>query len=389
MPEAPKTVFLHAGLRKSGTTGLQLALRRSAADLEKTGLAQPLLGRGRSLRRLVEPLRRAAEGDEAEARKAVSRLAELIRRSEHRRHLVTIEALAELPAPVTTLVVEGLAEFDTHLVVTSRPWAFTIPSEWQQRVKERFTGDYLSYARAIQATESRAGDEEADRFRRRQDLADVVRRWRAGDPDLPVHVILVPSDPRAAPGLHELFCTVVGIDPAVLPTPRRTRNPSLTREDAEVLRRLNIALGPRLRHRSSYRYSVRKWIGVRTMMRQSRGSRLRLPREMEAWAFAESARQLAELESLGCHVLGDPQSFCEPRLADGDYQPVTEAEVAEASVAVLADLAHGHARQRRQARRRRSRQQRGRQRGAPVSPAARLRRRLRSAARRATSRRRG
>ena len=93
---------------------------------------------------------------------------------------------------------------------------------------------------------------------------------------------------------------------------------------------MNLALGDRLQNlRGNYRYSVRKWIAVRTMMRQSRGSRIRLPQELETWAFAESARQLAELEDMGCEVLGDPASFVEPRLSGDSYRPVTDAEVAE------------------------------------------------------------
>jgi hypothetical protein len=393
MSDAPKTVFLHVGCRKSGTTALQLGLRRSAADLAAAGLAQPLPGRARTLNGLVEPLRRAGDGDQTAAREAVARLARRIRDSEHPRHLITLEALAELPAAATTLVVQGLSEFDTHLVVTSRPWALTIPSEWQQRVKSRFTAEFSAYARAVQEPGSGALDAEGELFRRRQDVADVVRRWRAGNPELPAHVILVPSDPRTSPGLHELFCAVVGIDADALRAPGRVRNPSLTREDAEVLRRLNLALGDRLQNlRGNYRYSVRKWIAVRTMMRQSRGSRIRLPQELEGWAFAESARQLAELEDMGCEVLGDPASFVEPRLSGDSYRPVTDAEVAEASVALLADLAADHSRQRRRARlARRKAGRRGKASSAARPPAATrrvrmFRRRLRSAARRVAAR---
>lgn len=395
MPAQRKTVFLHVGCRKSGTTALQTALRRSAGDLQEIGLAQPLLGRARALPRLVEPLRRAIGGDHAEAREAVARLARRIGDSEHPRHLVTIEALAELPAEVTSLVVEGLSEFDTRLIVTVRPWALTVPSEWQQLLKSRFTGDFLEYARDLRRPREAAGPApEADRFRRRQDVADVVRRWRAADHDLAVHVVLVPADPRARPNLHDMFSEVVGIGAGALPVPRRGRNPSLTRENAEVLRRLNLALGNRLRNvQGDYRYSVRKWIGVRTMMKRSRGSRLRLPRELEAWASAEGARQLAELHDLGCEVLGDPEAFVRPKVPERDYVPVTEAEVAESSVALLADLAQGHARSRRRSRKQvrqrklaRARKQRGGPTDVPAGGARRLRRKLRSGAGRVVSR---
>lgn len=348
---ATKTVFLHVGCRKSGTSALQLGLSRGADALREAGLEQPLEGRGQVQRGLVKPLLAAVEGDVPAARKAVARLAAAIRDSDRPRHLVTLEALAEMPAEATALVAEGLAEFDTRVVVTARPWALTIPSEWQQLVKSRFTGEYVDFARAVRDGQGPLAAD-ADRFRRRQDVADVARRWRAGAPDLPVHVILVPPSREVRPGLTDLFCDVVGIDPTLLAMPDRLVNQSLTHDNAEVLRLVNVALGDRLPNlRTDYRDGVRKWIAVRTMMRGATGSRIRIPRELEGWARGESARQLDELRRAGCDVRGDADAFVDPDLPGDDFVPASDAEVARAAAATLADLAEREARQQRRARR--------------------------------------
>ncbi len=352
-----RTVFLHVGCRKSGTSALQLALRQGAAALDELGLAQPLLGRASTTRGLVEPLRRAAAGDPAPARAAVAALADRIRASDRPTHLVTLEALAEMPAEVAAIVVDGLAAFDTHVVVTVRPWALTIPSEWQQQVKSRYTGEYVAYAEAVRdpAGASPAAAEEAALFRRRQDVAGVVERWGAGARPPSVHVLLVPRDRDARPDLLDLFCGLVGIDRALLRAPSRVVNQSLSREDAEVLRRVNLTLGDTLTDlRGDYRYSVRKWIAVQAMMRRGRspGGRIRLPRDLEDWAEQESLRQLDRVRAAGADVVGDVDGFLRPVLAGDDHDPLTDAEVATAAAVVIAELAREHAKQRRRSLRR-------------------------------------
>jgi hypothetical protein len=329
-----RTVFLHVGCRKSGTSALQRGLRTALDDLRAEGVEQPLVGRGQVLRGL--------DADAGRAERVLDRLAGWISDSPHPRHLITLEALAEWSPEATSLVVSALAGFDTRLLVTARPWAVTIPSEWQQRVKARYTGPYDDYVAAVLAPEEAGGSlsDEVSTFRRRQDLADVVGRWRAGAPDLPVDVVLVPTEPDVRPGLFDLFCEVTGIDPGVLTPSERGRNESLSHEDAEVLRLVNRALGTRLADpRGGYRRHVRRWIAVDTMTGRSTGTRIRLPAGWEARASSEAARQLDEVRAAGCRVWGDQERFVHPELPGADFVPATDAAVAEAAAVVLAELA--------------------------------------------------
>ena len=361
MSDGSKTLFLHVGCRKSGTSALQHALRTARHDLRAEGVEQPLIGRGQVLRGL--------DADLVRAEPVVRRLATWVRDSPHPRHVISLEALAEWPPEAASLLVSALAEFDTRLVVTARPWAMTIPSEWQQRVKARYTGTYDEFVGAVLAPEPPAGAMAAEvaGFRRRQDLGDVVRRWRTGAPELPVHVILVPGDPHAQPGLFDLFCGVTGIEPGLLTPSERGRNLSLSHEDAEALRLVNIALGDRLADpRGDYRRSVRQQIAVDTMTGRSTGTRIRLPASWEDRASAEAARQLDVLRATGCEVSGDPEGFVHPDLPGEDFVPATDAAIAEAAAAALADLAVRQAERGGQPRRRRG--QPGHRPGAPTPP---------------------
>jgi hypothetical protein len=379
-----KTVFLHVGCRKSGTTALQLGFRRAAGRVRRHGLQRPLGARGGTMTGLRDPLYRTLEGEDPDAAvRAVARLADRIRADKRPRHLITLEALAELPEEATRVVVEGLAEFDLRVVITTRPWALTIPSEWQQLVKSRVSVPYEDFARAVRDPDTADGElaREALRFRRRQDVADIATRWRAGDPQLPVHVILVPSNRHISPGITDMFCSLVGVDRRLLPTIDRVVNPSISHADAEVLRLVNIALGDRLADaRRGYRRSVRKWV-ARPMMKKSSGGRIRLPHDLEEWASAESRRQLDEILAFGCDVVGDAGSWVEPPLPGDDFVPATDAEVAAAAARVIADLATWHDRQQELQRKRRKRRQQGEQKGQPragrVSTARRVLRRLR------------
>jgi hypothetical protein len=341
VPAPDKTVFVHVGCRKTGTSHLQFGLKRAPKRVLKAGLEQPLGERGGIMRGLLLPLQAAAEGDVAAADRAVADLARTIRESQQPRHLITLEALAELPAEATAPLVRGLAEFDTRLIVTARSWAHTIPSEWQQRIKARYTGEYLEYAEAIRAPRE-VGPElaaESELFRRRQDIADVVRRWRAGDPELPASVILVPPFGAEGVTLVDAFCGLVSVAPSALAIPKKITNESLSHPDAELVRRVNLALGDRLPDtKGDYRYHVRRWIVAGSMMHRPR-AKIRLPRDLEPWCREESARQLAELEQLGAEIIGDPQHYLSPNLPGDDFVPARDDEVVAAAAAVLADLA--------------------------------------------------
>ena len=142
--------------------------------------------------------------------------------------------------------------------------------------------------------------------------------------------------------LLERFCSVVGIDPAHVETDVARTNPSLNAPQAELLRRVNDALGDRLPDRAAYHRLVNGYFAMTVLAAQS-GPPLRLPMR-----YADRTRELyermaKEIRNQGYDVVGDLADL-EPTVfgtADGTDQVdlvASDANVAEAGVLALASM---------------------------------------------------
>jgi hypothetical protein len=343
MGEATK-VYLHIGTRKSGTTSLQHALAASSDALREVGVHLLLPVREVAKQRLMDPLRvlRSADSDDAHgvARDAVRALRAEIEENGATTHLLSVETLAEMPRRVTDVVIGELADFEVHVVVTGRHWGVTIPSEWQQGVKSRLTITLPDFVTAIEER-----GEAATGFLARQDVPDIVDRWGALLPPDRVHVVAVP--PRTAAAgvtLLDLFCGVVGFDPSLLTLPSGDLNTSLSLGQAELVRRINEALGDRLPLSGGYQEAVRKWVVRGGLMKQERSS-IKLPTECAAWAAAEARAQLDALLASGIDLIGRPEDLLPAPDAPTGPLEVGDDEVARIAVETIADLADRHAAQ--------------------------------------------
>lgn len=331
------SVCLHIGTRKSGTTSLQLMLRNSRRALATQGIQLAATTQD-DFAAIVLPLRRGIAGDPAATHEGVNALVERLGRGSTARRLVTIEALAELPAASAEAVVSALtaAGHDVHLVITARPWIRAIPSEWQQCVKQRSTISYADFVTSIREREGRA----ATQFRRRQDLPDVVRRWTTLLPVERASVVACPPPSRTDGTLVELFSSAVGIDPGLLrPLQRAARNTSLSLAQTEMLRRVNASLGPRLPSRGgAYRRGIREWVTGGSLVTQEREPIL-LPSGTAGWVAGESHRQLDELDRLGVRIVGRPSDLVsDPGAPEGPAAPAEE-EVAAVAARTISELA--------------------------------------------------
>ena len=245
---AGETVFLHIGTRKSGTSYLQKALRESIPQLEAQGLNLAYSTRKGQVERQLTPFQEYVAGGPIEpARDGVAGMIKRFESAPQSRHLVTLEDLAELPEQIADLMVQPLVErgYDVHLVVTARHWGLTIPSEWQQDVKERKQVAYRDFLDAIRDRESTSSPAAAQ-FLMRQDLPAMLQRWGRHLPAANVHVVAVPPSSRTEDTLMDLFCGLIGVDPATLKIPTGDINASISLDQAELLRQVNIALGERL-----------------------------------------------------------------------------------------------------------------------------------------------
>ncbi|MEQ6902722.1 hypothetical protein [Nocardioides sp. YIM 152588] len=329
-------VFLHVGTRKSGTTYLQRSLRRSFDALAEQGVNLLYPDRDEHARHQVVPLRRAASGDPdatATAEAAVADLAGWIRERPTMTHVLTNEDLGELPRRSVDLLLDGLAEFEVHLVLTARHWGRTLPSEWQQCMKQRDTVTYTEFL-----TAARDRTRGARRFLARQDVPGMLDRWGGRLPRERVHVIAVPPPDRAEDTLVDLFSGLVGFDPATLQVPDEAANQSISLPQAEMLRRVNIELDGRMRG-DAYSRGVREWLARKCLMRQERSS-VRLPAEHVEWCAAATREQYDGMLAREVDLIGNPADLVMDAAGTTgpDRVEPDQGDVLATAVATIADL---------------------------------------------------
>jgi hypothetical protein len=346
METMARRIVLHVGCSKTGTSSLQAGLWRSAEALAAIGVVMPFRTRQADLRRLVTPLGwRAVEGfvgpyDE----EALAAVVTAWRTSSADLLLVSNEELAEVgPAQAARIgELARAAGVEIDLVVTLRGWADQLPSEYQQFLKHRMVLDYPTFLEQVSAgTDAGAGGltEWADRYWRRQDPRRVLASWAGVVEPARTHVVMVPSYSADPDGVFRLFGEAAGFDPAVITRPTRAFNSSLGVVEAEVLRRVNLALGERLEDfMGDYTPAVRLPV-LRGVMPSGQSARLPLPPEHVGWVSAHADATIAALGSGGYRIHGDA-GILRPRPGVARPVPaVEEAEVAAAAVLAFANLA--------------------------------------------------
>lgn len=322
-----RRAFLHVGSPKTGTTYLQSLLFASRPALRRQGVLLPMtLGDhfrlSLVLRDAIDPVTDDVDPDEV-----VESFAREIDGSDLD-VLITHELLASATPGGVAAFMALLAGLEVHVVLTTRDWQRQLPAEWQQSVKTRQVWDFEEFLTTVR-------DDPGHPSWVRQDFAGVAALWGAGLPPERVHVVTVPPPGSPPELLRDRFCSVLGVDPATLGPHHERRNPSLTLEGTEVLRRVNAALGDRLpKPRSGYNRVARFWFAEKVLTTTS-GTRLALPPAHREWCAAGSEAQVEALAGAGYDVVGDlrdlvgtPEDAGAPVPADADDAALLEVAVA-------------------------------------------------------------
>lgn len=338
---------MHVGSSKTGTSALQEGLWASVDALAKAGIGVPLVGRSAHVQKLLRPLGwtiRSGFVDPMD-RGRLRRLVRLLRDTPGERLVISNEDLAEA-APEQVAVFMELAEeadLDVHVILTARDWALQLPSEWQQFLKHRLTTDYETF---LEQVRDRVGSAAAH-FRRRQDVADICARWGRGLDPRRVNVIPVPPVSQDSDAVFRLFGRVVGYPPSCLAVPDSTVNVSYGLVEAEVLRRLNVALGKRLpSYENAYVPAVRSVLARHSLPRGA-SARIPLPPEHVEWVRAVAAQQRDTVLERGYVAHGDLDLLVPTPDAGRPLPELDEAAVARAAIATLANFAVHEFRERR------------------------------------------
>jgi hypothetical protein len=329
-----RAVYVHIGAPKSGSTYLQGRLHANAAALAGGGVLVP--GERADHYRLMmhatgrdDSLQRPRAG-----RASWERLVAEVGRWPDRA-VLSHEMLCIASAEQAQGLFAALAPAEPHVVYTVRDLARTLPSEWQQAVRGGLTVGFDSYVRAV-----RDRTPDADSFAAMHDVASVLARWSTGLDPGHVHVVTVPGRAADPETLWQRFADVVGIDGEMAVADAGRANESLGAVEAELLRRVNIAVRD-VDDDPALVPWIRRHIALNLLAQRPRQQRFALRAGDFAWVV-ERARQTAELiETHGYDVVGEladlvPHATAEPGPHPDD---VDADELADAAIETLAGLA--------------------------------------------------
>ncbi|MBA2558952.1 MAG: hypothetical protein H0V07_03545 [Propionibacteriales bacterium] len=332
------------GLPKTGTTYVQSALWDSRDRLASAGCLAFGEKPVSSWRAASDLLGRRPKGADApDVVGAWSDFVEAVRGWDGDRVIFSEELLGNATRRHVRRVVTALSPCDVHVVVTVRDLARTLPSVWQQEIRKGRTwtwGEFLAAVRDPDNGPATAGVA----FWLRFDLDRVLRIWGSVVPAANIHVVVVPPRGTATEVLLGRFAEATGVDPLVLACRRPEVNTALGAVEAEVLRRLNVALASELNEREYTRVVVESIIPA--LQKRTASPRCQLPDEHRSWAAEKSEHLIESLERQQFHVVGELSDLVSRPEAEPGRDPddLGDAELVDPMSAALvaACTTYGH-----------------------------------------------
>lgn len=336
-------VFLHVGAPKTGTTYLQNVLWHNSDALAADGLLVPGTGARRPwhLHSHHEAALRLRRLDFAEGLPQRRTTWQSLADEAHGWPgdvLVSSELLAWTGPPEIEQAVTPWPGHEVHLVLTMRDLLRQVPAAWQEEVKNRRTLSYEEFLAEAVASDAMHGGPGG--VWGGQDPRQVLGRWAADVPAERVHVVTVPP-PGAGPHvLWERYCQVLGLDPAAYDTDVAGRNPGLGLAEAELLRRVSLAL-PDSFGWESYNRLLKHGLAESEAFAGEVREKVPVPDEVRAALAERTAGMIEYVVAAGFEVVGDLGDLAvssEPAGLDAAAARPTPEAVADAGVRAVADL---------------------------------------------------
>ncbi|HSE71080.1 MAG TPA: hypothetical protein VLA97_10010 [Nocardioidaceae bacterium] len=331
-----KTVYLHIGAPKTGTSYLQARLDANPDAVSGQGMlwSRPWSKQVHAAREV----KALAPGDSLRPDGPWQTLVEEARAWSGPTVLISMEWLTNAAPQQVEAAVASLLPARVEIVCTARDVVRTLPAAWQESMQNYRTWTWHEYVDAVTAPGEPAHPGAVE-FWGQQDIARVARTWTTQVPADRFHVVTVPGRDGGSGLLWERFCSVVGLDGAGFAEPRRS-NPSLGVVSAALMQRVNVVAHERDVRRKDYHRLVKHTLskGILAERRKAEGA-IAVPDE--AWQrLAERSRvMVAELEQLPVPVVGDLADLLpEPAGPGTDPQEVTEQQMLEAAVDGLVGL---------------------------------------------------
>ncbi|MEU5597538.1 hypothetical protein [Streptomyces sp. NPDC020298] len=300
------TRLLHIGPHKTGTTAIQGALFAAKETLLRYGVEFPAHSRHPMEAALAACARPAMMGDTAPTDRHWTRLLEQVRATGAHTSVVSSEFFADADGGATVERIVGQLGGDrVHILVTVRPLAKIMPSQWQQYVQN---GLRMGYEEWLEHMLRKAPYEKPNpSFWHRHRHDRLVERWsRVTGPE---RVTVVVVDDRDRGGLLRTFEALLSLPGGLLQPVPDTANRSLTLAETEMLRNLNVEFRGNGLPDELYSRLVRN--GAVMHMKNAcsptaRDVRIATPRWALEAAAAAGAEAAGRIAAMGVRVLGDP-----------------------------------------------------------------------------------
>lgn len=331
-----KTVYVHIGLPKTGTSYLQQCLRHNRDDLTAIGWHLPG-HRSRDQRHAVWDLlgRRIQGSAQRQVAGAWQRLVDEIASSPAEHCIVSEEFLVHARPAHVRQVTRALSPRELHVVVTVRDLGRVMSSMWQQNTAKARTVRWSEFVSAVRDPEHGPATSGVA-FWLRYDLARVLDTWGVAVPPERIHIVTVPPAGTGPEVLWARFCSATGMDAGALRAVDSTVHPAVDAVQAETLRRLNSRLGGRL---SEQDYLFMMSNVLRPSLRGSTdGSGIAFPPDHREWLMRRCEDVVQVVQGKPYHVVGDVDDLrSKAEVLEGENpDDVADAAVAATAMTLLA-----------------------------------------------------
>jgi hypothetical protein len=330
LPEGTRLV--HIGPPKTGTTYLQSAFHscRAAAAAQGVHYAGPTRQPTAAVQAVLG--NQSPNTGDVPGLNQWHALVREVKRSRKRRVVISSEFFADAQPEAIETVAHDLGGDRVHVVVTLRPLARIIPSQWQQFIQSGVRKPFDPWLDAIFNDPSKV----TPTFWRRHRHDELIARWAnvVGQEN----VTVVALDDRDHAMVTRVFERLVGLREGTLVADQDLSNRSMTMPEVEVVRAFNEqytaeGLGRPL-HTQIMRFGAASYMKARPPAPDE-------PRvEAPQWALdraGEVAREMVDaIVASGVRIVGDPERLTQVPTSELGNDPRPEVEISPRTAAVAA-----------------------------------------------------
>jgi hypothetical protein len=324
-----RRVFLHIGTMKAATTYLQHLFDANRELLAGHGI----LWQGSRFNQDAIHDFQGSPMRIPSAKGAWPRLRDEIRRTSGDA-LVSMELMARMSQQRAGQLVEALQCDEVDVILTARDLSRVAPSHWQETTQNMGTAPWREWIESVVTLDPAVRDLEPP-FWRHHYLPGIVQSWSPATTGR-LYLVTIPGAGGDSAAVWRRFASVIGV-PAEQATEPRFNNASLGGHSAELMRRLNIAIGdvpfPQ------YRWGFKAALAKQTLSRRSGDEpRPGLTAEQHARLRGIALDMVEQIGRADITVVGDLEELVPGEEPAGEpYDPgrATDSELLEAAMAGL------------------------------------------------------